>query len=95
MSQYENLKKHMVDMDTKIQQLSNDIDTKKNNILRLESEYEKIKCELNTENELYNEWVENKKYLMEVKIETETNFKQIDSASTTLLEILRSKIDKI
>lgn len=82
-------------MDTKIQQLSNDIDTKKNNILRLESEYEKIKCELNTENELYNEWVENKKYLMEVKIETETNFKQIDSASTTLLEILRSKIDKI
>jgi len=95
MSQYENLKKHMDEMDNKIKQLTLDITKKKEKILQLESDHEKITCELTTENNLYNEWVENKKYLTEVKIETETNFKQIDSASTTLLEILRSKIDKI
>lgn len=95
MSQYENLKKHMDEMDNKIRQLTLDIDKKKAKIIQLELENEKIKNELTIENQLYNEFTKNKNYLIEVKTETETNFIQIDNASTTLLEILKSKIDKI
>ena len=35
------------------------------------------------------------KYLIEVKNETESNYKQINDAAATLLEILKSKTDRI
>ncbi len=89
------LKRQMEEMDTKIIKLSNDIDKKTKLIEDLESSYEKISAQLLTEKSVHASLEENKKYLIEVKNETESNYKQINDAASTLLEILKSKTDKI
>lgn len=82
-------------MDTKISKLTTDIDKKSKLIGELQSSYEKINQQLQSEKSLFNSLEENKKYLIEVKNETESNYKQINDAAATLLEILKSKTDKI
>lgn len=89
------LKKQMEEMDTKILKLTADIDKKSKLIGELQSSYEKINQQLQSEKSLFNSLEENKKYLIEVKNETESNYKQINDAAATLLEILKSKTDKI
>jgi chromosome segregation ATPase len=89
------LKKQMEEMDTKISKLTTDIDKKSKLIGELQSSYEKINQQLQSEKSLFNSLEENKKYLIEVKNETESNYKQINDAAATLLEILKSKTDKI
>ena len=82
-------------MDTKISKLTTDIDKKSKLIGELQSSYEKINQQLQLEKSLFDSLEENKKYLIEVKNETESNYKQINDAAATLLEILKSKTDKI
>lgn len=82
-------------MDTKISKLTTDIDKKSKLIGELQSSYEKINQQLQLEKSLFDSLEENKKYLIEVKNETELNYKQINDAAATLLEILKSKTDKI
>ena len=89
------LKKQMEEMDIKITKLSNDIDKKTKLIDDLELSYQKISEQLLTEKSIFASLEENKKYLVEVKQETESNYKQINDAASTLLEILKSKTDKI
>ena len=91
----ESLKKQMEEMDTKITKLTNELEKKTNLIKELEESYQKINEKLETEKITRTSLEENKKYLMEVKTETESNYKQISDAATTLLEILKSKTDKI
>lgn len=89
------LKKQMEEMDTKIIKLSSEIDKKTKLIEDLELSYEKISVQLLSEKSVFASLEENKKYLIEVKQETESNYKQINDAASTLLEILKSKTDKI
>lgn len=89
------LKKQMEEMDTKIIKLSSEIDKKTKLIEDLEASYEKISVQLLSEKSVFASLEENKKYLIEVKQETESNYKQINDAASTLLEILKSKTDKI
>lgn len=89
------LKKQMEEMDTKIIKLSSEIDKKTNLIEDLELSHQKISTQLLTEKSIFASLEENKKYLTEVKEETESNYKQINDAASTLLEILKSKTDKI
>ena len=89
------LKKQMEEMDTKISKLTSDIEKKSKLIGELQSSYEKINLQLQTEKASFNALEENKKYLIEVKNETESNYKQINDAASTLLEILKSKTDKV
>jgi chromosome segregation ATPase len=89
------LKKQMEEMDIKITKLSNEIDKKTRLIEDLEVSHEKISAQLLTEKSIFASLEENKKYLTEVKEETESNYKQINDAASTLLEILKSKTDKI
>jgi chromosome segregation ATPase len=89
------LKKQMEEMDTKITKLSSEIDKKTRLIEDLELSHEKISTQLLTEKSVFVSLEENKKYLTEVKQETESNYKQINDAASTLLEILKSKTDKI
>ena len=89
------LKKQMEEMDQKILKLTSEIDKKSKLIGELQSSYEKINMQLQTEKSLFQSLEENKKYLIEVKNETESNYKQINDAAATLLEILKSKTDKI
>jgi len=89
------LKKQMEEMDIKITKLSSEIDKKTKLIEDLELSYEKISAQLLTEKSVFASLEENKKYLIEVKKDTESNYKQINDAAATLLEILKSKTDKI
>ena len=89
------LKKQMEEMDTKISKLSFDINKKSKLIEELELSYQKISAQLLSEKNEFRSLEENKKYLIEVKNETESNYKQINDAASTLLEILKSKTDKI
>ena len=82
-------------MDTKISKLTIELDKKSKLIGELQSSYEKINQQLQTEKSSFDSLEENKKYLVEVKKETESNYKQINDAAATLLEILKSKTDKI
>lgn len=82
-------------MDTKISKLTIELDKKSKLIGDLQSSYEKINIQLQTEKSSFDSLEENKKYLIEVKKETESNYKQINDAAATLLEILKSKTDKI
>jgi chromosome segregation ATPase len=91
----ESLKKQMDEMDTKITIITNDLEKKIKLIQELELSYQKISEQLQNEKAAYASLDENKKYLIEVKKETESNYKQINDAATTLLEILKSKTDKI
>jgi chromosome segregation ATPase len=89
------LKKQMEEMDTKISKLTVEIDKKSKLIGELQTSYEKINTQLQLEKSSFDSLEENKKYLIEVKKETESNYKQINDAAATLLEILKSKTDKI
>lgn len=89
------LKKQMEEMDTKISKLTVEIDKKSKLIGELQSSYEKINQQLQSEKSSFDSLEENKKYLIDVKKETESNYKQINDAAATLLEILKSKTDKI
>jgi chromosome segregation ATPase len=89
------LKKQMEEMDTKITKLSSEIDKKTRLIEDLELSHAKISTQLLSEKSVFVSLEENKKYLTEVKEETESNYKQINDAASTLLEILKSKTDKI
>ena len=89
------LKKQMDEMDKKLIQITSDLDKKKKLIEELEGNYEKIKRELDSERLLFISLEDNKTYLNEVKTETELNYKQINDAASTLLDILKSKTDKI
>ena len=91
----ESLKKQMEEMDIKIVKLATEIEKKTKLIDDLELSYEKIGIQLNNEKTITASLEENKKYLIEVKKETESNYKQINDAASTLLEILKSKTDKI
>ena len=64
-------------------------------INELELSYENIGEQLKNEKTTFISLQENKTYLIDVKNETETNYKQINDAASTLLEILKSKTDKI
>jgi chromosome segregation ATPase len=85
----------MEEMEIKITKLSSELDKKTKLIGELQSSYEKINLQLETEKSLFTSLEENKNYLIEVKKETESNYKQINDAASTLLEILKSKTDKI
>jgi chromosome segregation ATPase len=89
------LKKQMTEMDQKINKLTSDIEKKEVVIKSLESDYAILTERLLTERNLISTWKENKNYLEDVKKETESNFIQIDNAASTLLEILKSKTDKV
>jgi len=89
------LKKQMDEMDNKINKLGSDLNKKSIIISSLEKEFEKISNQLLTEKQTFTSMEENKKYLAEVKRDTESNYLQIENAATTLLEILKSKTDKI
>ena len=89
------LKKQMEDMDTKIIKLSLDIDKKSKLIEELQISHDKINIQLQNEKSTFESLEQNKKYLIDVKNETESNYKQINDAAATLLEILKSKTDKI
>ena len=89
------LKKQMDEMDAKIKKIALDIDKKTKLITQEKQNYEKISTQLTSEKKIFISLEENKKYLVEVKTETESNFKQINDAASTLLEILKSKTDKI
>ena len=91
----ESLKKQMVEMDQKINKLTTDIDKKEIIIYDLEIKFQQLNEQLNSEKQLIESWKVNKSYLIDVKTETESNFAQIDNAASTLLEILKSKTDKI
>jgi chromosome segregation ATPase len=89
------LKNQMEEMDTKITKISNEIEKKIKLIEDLEVSYAKISAQLLSEKTIFTSLEENKNYLIEVKKETESNYKQINDAASTLLEILKSKTDKI
>jgi chromosome segregation ATPase len=89
------LKKQMTEMEQKINKLTNDIEKKELVIKDLESQYETLMERLITERTIVTTWKENKNYLVDVKKETESNYTQIDNAASTLLEILKSKTDKV
>ena len=89
------LKKQMEDMDSKITKISYEIDKKTKLIDELEISFQKISSQLLNEKTENASLEQNKKYLIEVKQETESNYKQINDAASTLLEILKSKTDKI
>jgi len=89
------LKKQMEEMDTKISKLTIELDKKTKSIGELQSSYEKINLQLQSEKSLFESLEANKMYLIDVKKETESNYKQINDAAATLLEILKSKTDKI
>ena len=89
------LKKQMIEMDQKINKLTNDIEKKELIIKDLEKQFEEISERLTIERKVVETWKENKNYLADVKKETESNFLQIDNAASTLLEILKSKTDRV
>jgi len=89
------LKTQIEDMDNKIKKLTSDLEKKTIIITNLENDYEKIGEQLQNERKSFELLNENKNYLIEVQRDTETNYKQIESAAITLLEILKSKTDKI
>ena len=89
------LKKQMQEMEQKISKLTNDIEKKELMITDLTSKFEEINQRLQTETKTLETWKENKIYLIDVKKETESNYTQIDNAASTLLEILKSKTDKV
>jgi len=89
------LKNQMEEMDIKITKISNEIEKKTKLIEDLEVSYAKISAQLLNEKTTFTSLKENKNYLIEVKKETESNYKQINDAASTLLEILKSKTDKI
>jgi chromosome segregation ATPase len=91
----ESLKKQMDEMDAKIKKIESDIDKKTKLITELEQNYEKITTQLTSEKKIFASLEENKNYLIDIKRETESNFKQINDAASTLLEILKSKTDKL
>ena len=91
----ESLKKQMEEMDAKIMKITNELDKKTKLIKELEDSYQRINEQLQSEKITHTSLEENKKYLIEVKHDTESNYKQISDAATTLLEILKSKTDKI
>ncbi len=89
------LKKQMEEMDTKILKITNTLEKKTILIKDLEGSYENIGEQLKNEKTEYSSLQDNKNYLIDVKNETESNYKQINDAASTLLEILKSKTDKI
>jgi hypothetical protein len=89
------LKKQMDEMDNKISKLTIDIGKKETIIQKMETEFEKLSSSLIDEKQLFKSMNENKVYLVEVKKDTESNYLQIEQAAFTLLEILKSKTDKI
>jgi hypothetical protein len=89
------LKIQMEDMNIKIAILTSDINKKTVLIENLNIEYIEITNKLEEEKTILTALEENKKYLIDVKNETESNYKQINDAASTLLEILKSKTDKI
>jgi hypothetical protein len=106
MSQLDLLKTHIENMDTRIKTIESEINEKKQLIINFENQkneiilnFEKQKNEieflLNNENDLYSKLVENYNYLCEVKQNTSSNYKQLEDAATTLLDILRNKCDGI
>ena len=89
------LKKQMEEMDTKISKITNTLEKKTILIKDLEVSYENIGEQLKNEKTEFISLQDNKNYLIDVKNETESNYKQINDAASTLLEILKSKTDKI
>ena len=89
------LKKQMDEMDNKIVKLASELTKKRANIASLELEFEKLNTKLTEEKQSFKSMNENKEYLVEVKRETESNYLQIEQAASTLLDILKSKTDKI
>ena len=95
LSTLELLKKQMDEMDKKITTLLNDLEKKSKIIEELEISSNNINKQLESERKTFHSLEENKHYLIEVKNETESNYKQINDAASTILEILKSKTDKI
>ncbi len=89
------LKKQMDEMDNKIFKLASDLTKKGAIITSLELEFEKLDIKLREERQSFKAMNENKEYLTDVKRDTETNYLQIEQAASTLLDILKSKTDKI
>jgi chromosome segregation ATPase len=89
------LKKQMDEMETKITKITSEIEKKTKLIGDLEESFQKINLQLENEKKTFTSLQENKQYLIEVKNETESNYKQINDAASTLLQILKSKTDKI
>jgi chromosome segregation ATPase len=94
-STLELLKKQMDEMDKKITILLDDLEKKSKLIEELEISSDKINKQLESERKIFNSLEENKHYLIEVKNETKSNYEQINDAASTLLQILKSKTDKI
>ena len=95
MSQLELLKTHIENMDTRIKTIECEINDKKQVIINYQNQKNEIEFHLNNENELYSKLVQNYDYLCEVKQNTSSNYKQLEDAATTLLDILRNKCDGI
>jgi hypothetical protein len=91
MSKLELLKDHMHNMNLRIENIESEINTKKQNILSLNSQLNQIQTLLNSENEIYKKLLEQHEYLLEVQTTTKINYNQLEEAATTLLDILKSK----
>jgi hypothetical protein len=91
MSKLELLKQQIDNMNLRIKNMDTEINTKKGNILNINSQKEQIEILLTNENNLYNQMVQEYEYLSEVQKTTTANYNQLEEAATTLLEILNSK----
>ena len=91
MSKLELLKNQIDNMNLRIKNMNDEINTKKSKIINIKSQREQIEILLNTEDELYKTMVHQYEYLLEVQNTTTTNYNQLEEAATTLLEILNSK----
>ena len=91
MSKLELLKNQIDNMNLRIKNMNDEINTKKAKIIHICSQKEQIEILLNTENDLYKNLVQQYEYLLEVQNTTTTNYNQLEEAATTLLEILNSK----
>ena len=88
MSKLELLKNQIDNMNLRIKNMNDEINTKKSKIINIKSQREQIEILLNTEDELYKTMVHQYEYLLEVQNTTTTNYNQLEEAATTLLEIL-------
>lgn len=95
MSQLELLKKQLDSMDTRIKDISINIENKRVLINSIQNKKKEIDQQFIDEQVLYEKLIQNHTYLCEVKHDTSANFNQIEEAAITLLDIIKSKCDSI
>jgi hypothetical protein len=95
MSQLELLKQHIDQMNTRIKNIEVEIETKRTNIEKLNTQKDEIDSILSLEEATYKKLIGTFEYLLDVKTSTTNNFNQLEEAATTLLDILKNKCDDV